>query len=600
MALYLQNPAAIVAFGALAVVVALHLLARRRVSVTVPTLIIWRRVTARAAGESASRRRVDLPLVLRLLAAAALAAAAVGPVILTLGAASRRVVVVLDNSLTMQTVSDGASRLEEAAAGAERLLAGLGPADRVALVTTAPHARLAAQMGEIPAARAGLASVRPADVRGELEGAVSVALARAAATGARVHVFTDKARPEPLAGEKLGWHVVGSTSRNVAIVAMDAVISGDKAKVFYAVRDYGTKPRPISIDARYLDGEKILEPGAIAGYHAWAPGRRGSVREIDLADHKGVMLKVTADGDDLAADNFAYAIRSRGAPFRAALVGRSSPAVARAVRASEDGAELFEVEDLAAARSLAPDMIILSVGTPGRVPGNTPVLYLKPAASVGPLHIENFPVASPGPLAATPGAELTAGLDLSGVSPREVARVKVTGEFRPLATAGGVPVLGMWYSRASARYFLGVTPEETSWPADPTWPIIFARLAERHASRAGGRLVWRRTSDEGPLAGRAPGEAVTGPRGECAPGSGASDAGLYRAGDAVWAVNVLDEDASDNRPPASDGGPSGAAGGLVASAGAPVERGLAAWLLGAAMVLLAAEWLVTSRREANL
>lgn len=596
MALYLQNPAAIVAFGALAVVVALHLLARRRVSVTVPTLIIWRRVAARAASESASRRRVDLPLVLRLLAAAALAAAAVGPVILTLGAASRRVVVVLDNSLTMQTVSDGASRLEEAAAGAELLLAGLGPADRAELVTTSPHARLAAEMGEIAAARAGLASITPADVRGELEGAVSVALARAAATGAGVHVFTDKARPEALAGEKLGWHVVGSPSRNVAIVAMDAEVRGQQARLLLAVRSFSRAAETVRVVVRALGSLRDI----LARDVELAPGaRRVIVARFALAeDDRGVAAKLEGT-DDLAADNVAYAVSSRGAPFGVALVGRSSPAVARAVRAAEEGAELFEVEDLATAAALAPDMIVLSGGAPGRVPGRTPVLYLRPAASIGPLHIENFPVASPGPLAATPGAELTAGLDLSGVSPREVARVKVTGEFRPLASAGGMPVLGMWYARGSERYFMGVTPEETNWPADPTWPIIFARLAERHASRAGGRLVWRRTCDEGPLAGAAPGKAVMGPRGECAPGSGASEAGLYRAGDAVWAVNVLDEDASDNRPPAREGGPSGAGGGLVAGAGAPVERRLGAWLVVAAMALLAAEWLVTSRREVD-
>jgi hypothetical protein len=457
-------------------------------------------------------------------------------------------------------------------------------------------------MGPASAARSALAAIEPSDAPGRLDEAVATALALSG-TGGDVRVFTDQARAASLPGSVL-WRSFGESSRNVAIVAMDSQTvapaaeagGGAAARLFLAVRNYSGESLRVALVAAAIPGKEALARGEL---ELPPLGRGACIMELPLtAGLRAVEVSLDAE-DDLAPDNFARALVSSRRPFRVALVGRSSPAVARAVRAVEDLSELVELAPGGGEAALDADMTVYSGALPRAEigGGDRPAMFVFPGASVGPLVVDPQALGNAAPIEPAADAGLLAGLDLSAVRAPRIRRVSVTGAFRALATAGGVPVLGEWEDGRARRYYLGLAPDESTWPDDPSWPILWARLAERHAPPAAGGLCWREVSDDSPLRGAPELAVLSGPRGERAAGTGAlAAAGFYSAGGRlVAAVNVLDELASDNRPA---GGPSadlrGASG--PRSAGRPVERAARPWLLAAALALMIAEALLASRR----
>ncbi len=597
MRFYFDSPAAVWAAMALAAVVALHLLARRRREVTLPTLIIWRRVAPSTSDTSLRRFRIDRSLVLRLLAAAALVAAAAGPVAVSPGSSVRRAVIVIDNSLAMQSMAPGGrSRLQDASAAARKLLGAMSASDRATLVVTSPDPAMPAR-GESPGdVTRAVDSISPSDRAASLDEAVAAALAEARRSGGRVYVFTSRPRPDGLAEGAVHWKRVGAPSRNVALVAMDSAVKDGSVRLFIAVRNYSARHVncPVVIEALKPGGGEALWRTSLS----LAPGdRRTAVTEVPMARiGGGIAVRLDCD-DDIAADNVAYGVPSSSRPFKVALFGSSSAAITRAVKAGAEGGELVEMTRGSRLDGVDADMLVFCRAPLPALPkalAAKPVLVVVPFAPIGPLAVEGVPVPKPGPMAASPGAELLKGLDLSAISPVQITRARVTGAFRVLATAGGLPVLGEWETTAGAtRYYLGLVPDETSWPDDPTWPIIWARLARRHGGSPTGEIKWRTVADDSPVTGMPPGaSSLTGPRGEYDPSLGLPDAGLYRSGEHLVAVNILDEAASDNRAPAA----APAASSMPTPVAEPVETRLAPWILALALMLMSAEWLLGRRR----
>ena len=107
-----------------AAIAVLYLLRRRYTPRQVPSTFLWRTaIRDHAANKPLQRLRKNLLLPVQFLAALVLALALMQPN-LTGGAASRTVMI-FDLSASMQTVSDGKSRLETAKDRAEELLQGL-------------------------------------------------------------------------------------------------------------------------------------------------------------------------------------------------------------------------------------------------------------------------------------------------------------------------------------------------------------------------------------------------------------------------------------------------------------------------------------------
>ena len=262
--------------------------------VSVPSLLLWRRVLAEQRELSwwdRVRRAVSLAATVAI--ALALALAVTRPVVSTGGRGSGRVLLVMDSSLSMQAkVSSGGTRWTRAVAAARREAASHGD---VILATTAdgviegPTADLAL----IDAALDSLAP-RSSDAGGwpRLTGVSSV------------HFFTDGAMPRPLDPAVI-VHSAYEPAPNVAITAFGtrpATSASGRAEAYLEVSNYAPFSQQAHLTvtrgaAVILDRSAALSAGeALRQVLALEPG--GAPRLI---------AHVSADRDALSLDDEAVA-----------------------------------------------------------------------------------------------------------------------------------------------------------------------------------------------------------------------------------------------------------------------------------------------------
>ena len=180
-------------------IVVLYLLRRKYLPKQVPSTFLWKAaIRDHAANKPLQRLRKNLLLPVQFLAALVLALSLMQPN-LTGGAASRTVMI-FDLSGSMQAVSEGKSRLDEAKDRAEEILDGLPPGEEVTVLAAGAEVRQilngSTDREDIRGAIRKLACGREG---ADLEKAVSLAEAiRREETdrGTRIIVFSDSYVPE--------------------------------------------------------------------------------------------------------------------------------------------------------------------------------------------------------------------------------------------------------------------------------------------------------------------------------------------------------------------------------------------------------------------
>ncbi|MBN2491194.1 MAG: hypothetical protein JXQ29_10150 [Planctomycetes bacterium] len=198
--------AALIAAAAAALFALHHLRVRPEIR-RVPTLLFWKEAVEETRARTLPGRFRHPRTFLFLAALAALLALALAEPETKAGrAATRHVVVVLDNGAALAARADpssgvpGAMRFEEVRAAAGRFLEALSLRDRVAVLTTEPGAGpLVDWDAPRNLARGRVAEVRPAAGMGDLAGALRRAAARLAGkTHPQVVLFTGPELPRDL------------------------------------------------------------------------------------------------------------------------------------------------------------------------------------------------------------------------------------------------------------------------------------------------------------------------------------------------------------------------------------------------------------------
>ncbi|HXJ36928.1 MAG TPA: VWA domain-containing protein [Candidatus Eisenbacteria bacterium] len=233
----LAEPAGALGLVALAVLVALHLLARRQRTVAVSSLRLWRRLPA----QSIERRRF-LPDLLFLIQAAlllVLALALMRPYLPLAGAPAggRALVAVVDLSASMQTREPAGSRIDIARGRLRALVDALDPGLEVMLIAAGARPSVALRWtADRGVALGALETLDALDVGTSLAPAVDLALASAAAHApARVILLTDVTRDRsgiaPGALARIDYVAIGRTDDNVGLTGLrvDAPPFGDPA-----------------------------------------------------------------------------------------------------------------------------------------------------------------------------------------------------------------------------------------------------------------------------------------------------------------------------------------------------------------------------------
>ena len=321
----LLNPLAFL-FALLAVpIVLLYLLRLQRREQSVSSTLLWRQVTMdREANTLWQRLRRNLLLFLQLATLALFVFALARPYVNLPGAASGRVIVLLDASASMQATDVKPSRFEVARAQVRDAINSLGVNDQMTLIVVdgAPRA-LSALTSDKPQLLDALASARPSLEAADWSAAMALAVAAGAGNDdATTLVVSDGANADDLRllGGKARFIPIGSSGDNIAISTLTLRRTLRGVSAFVRVTNHGTRDDRVLVslraDGALIDARRLDVP---AGKSAeWTasninPNVTHVHAEIDEASHNA-----------LALDDAAYAINATTATRHALLLTRGN------------------------------------------------------------------------------------------------------------------------------------------------------------------------------------------------------------------------------------------------------------------------------------
>jgi von Willebrand factor type A domain/Aerotolerance regulator N-terminal len=325
------NPGGAFTLAAVAALIVLHLRLRRRRTIPVSTLFLWRQIPTQVLG----RRRFlrTLLFVLQLGVLLALIAGYLRPYRARGGVAAQpSLLLVLDASASMQAREAGGTRFELARRRARDLVGRLGPGGTTMIVVAAGGAHVAlGWTADDTRVQRRLEELEPLDTPTNLAPALRLGLGEVRGhAGARLAVLTDLppdgilVSPAELAA--IDWIQIGETDDNLALTGLTleepAFATLHDATATVVVRNYAARERHARLEARagsepWATRELTLPPRGSEHVRLGAPPAAGLVEvSLDAGDALPVDdravgwlapaapldVLVVTDSDELAAD----------------------------------------------------------------------------------------------------------------------------------------------------------------------------------------------------------------------------------------------------------------------------------------------------------
>lgn len=464
--------------GALAALVAMHLLRTRPREVPVVTALFWEAAARRQRPRQFAHRLRQLLAFLILAAiAAAIVLATSAAVVGTAGRERRNFAIVLDGGMTMAArTADGATtRFAEAVRVTQRKLAALAPDDRACVIVVDPLPRVVHGWDQpVAGAVRALANLAPSDQPAQWRDALR--LANAVLTrrpNPAICAVTDNPLSAPDGAIPSEVIRVAEAADNAAVISVQVAPDAEPGfcRVQVRIGAWGRSDLPVQVEAHLLragrsilSAEAVLPPGTTRDLATDRLRADGDTVEVRIAEARGI-----------PADNAARVRLPRQEPLSVA-------AAADAPDALQFG--LAALNCLVQTDAPAPDLVIRDGALPAEDAGLPAIIIVAdgPAVEAGAaLEFAN----ADGPFADLELRGCTAGA--GGSVPPEFAGQPVT----PLIV-GGDRVLIAWPAGPSPKTLLvsaALFDESASLPRRAAFIALLDRVLELFDLRARGDVV---------------------------------------------------------------------------------------------------------------
>lgn len=325
------NPIGLLLLLSIPVIVLLHLFRQERRRQEVSSLYLWREITDQHSRRMRPRLLRNLNLLLQLVAALLASLALAQPVIETVATTgSREIIVMIDDSASMQSGAGGVARMDLARNRAREIVGRAPRNSRVMVVTAGPRPTvLQTFTADRTAVYETIRDLPATDGPNDLERAVALLRGLAPGPDAEIVFVTDgSVSPRALAGlpqtvtlatvgDGPGGEGAPGAPANLAITSFELRErpDGSAFEVLSSVANYSTAAAAVDyrltaddelVSVRTLD----LEPGEERLITAVIPRTQGTVYTAELVDND----------DALDVDDRAYAAASGERPVRVQLV----------------------------------------------------------------------------------------------------------------------------------------------------------------------------------------------------------------------------------------------------------------------------------------
>jgi hypothetical protein len=484
-----------------AAVVALYLLRERERRIRVAFVPLWEPEAGSRRIERLGRRlRRWLSLALQLIILWLLIIALADPRPAATAPAARSWVVLLDRSASMAAAHGGADRLTEARRQAHRVLAALGPEDRVLVASFAGE--VTAETGfevdgrildqAVDRVRIGDGS---ADVERALAFATAVLRDRPRPT---IVVIGDGAHQAAAPGPEVRWLPVGAPGGNLAVRSLSArrrTLDPGTVELTVAVENFSAAPATATVEI--VSGARVLERVPLE-----LEPREQLVRTLTTAATGQITARLAGAklaSNLLASDDTAGAEVGEQRRRRVLVVGAENLYLDGALLSFGGGVAMQRVPAQAAeamrARWTDFDVVIFDGAAPATPPTAGRFLFLDPQGPGSPWPARGVmrdPVLSD----ADRRHPLLSQLALADLNIREARRLALAPEDQVVASSFGVPLLLARARPGLKLVGLAFDVRRSDLPLRPSFPLLLAntfdwlddRRPEGTARAAGPRL----------------------------------------------------------------------------------------------------------------
>ena len=447
------------ALAAPVLILLLYLMRRRYVPRQIPSTMLWQKALRNdTANRPFQKLKKNLLLPLQLLTAILAALALMRPALP--GGTAGRSVLIMDVSGSMQTRSEGRSRLETAAEEAIRYLHTLPAGEEVTVLTAGEDAasvlRASTDREEAEIVLRSLKAERGgADIEKALQLAEAIGREESEnGRGVNIRVFSDQYLPP----EGVGAVNVGRGEDNRAVISLTA----EEDTAYARIANWGddcTVTVVCSADGRLCEARELEIPsGKTAGVSFRIPaGSRTAEAEI-------------READALTEDNRAEAAVPVRRQYRAAVAAESSIFLDSALRVRKDITVIQTEKDNP--EQTGADLYILGSGPVLFTlhPGTTAFSWQEPEGEETEGAREDAGEKTPEAFTAL-DTPMTRGLSLKNLAVRRI--IPVTGG-KP-AVFSGEKVIAAY---TDTEAVLGFDPHDTNLPLKYDFPILIQNILE--------------------------------------------------------------------------------------------------------------------------
>ena len=464
----LQTPTALWLLALAGGIVLLYYLKERSRSYDVSALFLWQGLASDRKSRAARvRRRIDLLLIVQIMILALAALALTQPQRLSTAAGVQGLVIVIDASTSMRTITpSGASRFELARAQASDLLDKY-PTSPAAIIQYCAHPRVLSDLSKdharLHALLSGSAETWYGDGDPTVLGAIISSL-----TGSceepLVIMLTDHSQPIAGVDERLilgGW--------NTAITSFSVREDEDMQGVRAFAKLANFSDQYVDTTLRVSDGSREVSLPVLL-----APGQEQAYVLPFSASLGPVFTASIAPSDDLAADNRRYFSLPRPIERRVRWIGAGNRYLEAAMRAS--GPIVLVPEDDAGAVDLT---VVYNQMAPDDLSGNILLVHsgIPGAISLG--DDEKASVLK----VILPDDPLLVGVDPSDFRIASSPAVSADPAGRTIISSGGSPIIYLLSEEDRAIVLIAPDIMRTNLPLTIDFPVLLRNILTQLTAR---------------------------------------------------------------------------------------------------------------------
>lgn len=374
----LFSPWALWFLSFLPLVVLMYILKQKFEERQVGSIYLWQQVLKDIEVNTPWQRlKKNLLLYLQLLSVLLLVFALSDPYLYAGGGSYSNLVIVIDNTGSMNARLEEGTRLERAKEMAEELLNSSGKNSNITLLTVERNPRvLLGKTTDREEAVASIRAIEPGNFSGNINDSVSLIRAivkQYEGSSYKTVIYTDS----QVETEDLNAQVV-SLASELSNVSLDHISwSEDNGKLIVLVRATNRSKEVLQREISLYGNDRILDIKDIE----LQPGKTNTVYFEGLSADVGYIWAELTEKDDLEQDNQVYGVVRRTKPVKVLLASESNVFIEKAM-ANIKGVELYKTNpDGEYAEGY--DLYIFDSFTPSKLPASGSMLLVNPSAGNG-------------------------------------------------------------------------------------------------------------------------------------------------------------------------------------------------------------------------